>query len=303
MTASLIPSAAHRPPVTQVQRGRTGTPFGPAQVVHATQKLIAGSDVSPPVLAGAGVGMLGDGRAMGRTGEYQQVILLAAQYDDIQAVRKATANRKRAALANGWPVEKVAQAFGDLIPSLTKIENHLGRQITKATKDCPLGDHVAATRGLGGSSLGKLLQHIGDPAWNRLHDRPRTFGELVKYCGIAGPDQRNHKGVQSNWNTKARAALHLIAAQMVKDRQSAYRHVYDEGRARYTNPDQSPAHQHNQALRLVKRAILKDIWTAAQNACDAKPPAGGGPNVVDPAPTNRPAPTVLAAPGPQQADL
>jgi len=94
------------------------------------------------------------------------------------------------------------------------------------------------------------------------------------------------RGEKANWSAAARTRLWLIADSMVKVPGSAYRAVYDEGRRRYRDavhrvpcrrcgPSGDPApvgsplnpgHQHARALRLVMKALLRDLWRAARAA-------------------------------------
>jgi hypothetical protein len=74
-----------------------------------------------------------------------------------------------------------------------------------------------------------------------------------------------------------------MAESMLKNRASAFRYVYDEGRAKYAEsthqveckrcgPSGKPAqvgselsngHKHARAMRLVMKAVLADIWQAS----------------------------------------
>ena len=106
----------------------------------------------------------------------------------------------------------------------------------------------------------------------------------------AGVAPARRRGQQANWSTQAKTRLYLIAESMIKHRGSAYRHVYDAGRAKYADavhrvpcvrcgpsgqPAQpgsplNPGHQHARALRLVMKAFLKDLWQAARQAADVE---------------------------------
>lgn len=92
------------------------------------------------------------------------------------------------------------------------------------------------------------------------------------------------RGTQSNWSTAAKTRLYTTAEACMKNRNSAYRAVYDQGRHQYAQavhraecrrcgPSGKPAevgsslsagHQHARAMRLVMKAILKDLWQAAR---------------------------------------
>jgi hypothetical protein len=100
---------------------------------------------------------------------------------------------------------------------------------------------------------------------------------------------RRRRGVRSSWNPAARMRAYLVAESCIKHRSSPYRAVYDDGRAKYADavhrfpcvrcgPSGSPApvgsplndgHKHARALRLVAKAVLRDLWVEAKRI-DAK---------------------------------
>lgn len=138
-----------------------------------------------------------------------------------------------------------------------------------------------------------------DGETGEVHER--TVGQLWSYCGYAvvpadghnrngdhgltavGVAPRRRKGEQANWNTKARMRAFLIAESCMKSPSSPYRKLYEEGRAKYEDSAHKapcsqcgqkgkPAevgtplrdgHKHARALRLVAKAVLKDMWIAA----------------------------------------
>lgn len=95
---------------------------------------------------------------------------------------------------------------------------------------------------------------------------------------------RRKRGVQVNWNTEAKTRVFLVAESCIKHRRSPYRPIYDNGRAKYAEsvhhhecaqcglkgkpaPIGSPlkdSHKHARAMRLVMKAILKDLWIEAK---------------------------------------
>jgi hypothetical protein len=111
-------------------------------------------------------------------------------------------------------------------------------------------------------------------------------------AGVAPSRQR---GQRTNWSTAAKMRVYLIAETCIKfdgkpDKNdqprplSPYRAVYDEGRAKYAGAVHpavcrrcgpsghpaavgsplSPGHQHARGLRLVMKAILRDLWIEAR---------------------------------------
>jgi hypothetical protein len=129
----------------------------------------------------------------------------------------------------------------------------------------------------------------------------RTVGQLWAYCGYSvervnghgrldthdraavGVAPHRRKGQQGNWNPDARKRAWLIAGSCIKHAASPYRPVYDAGREKYleakhevpcpqcgpagkpaqSGSDLSDGHKHARALRLVAKAVLKDLWIAA----------------------------------------
>lgn len=227
-----------------------------------------------------------------------------------------------------------ADILSELVARLKSDEDFAIKHLVKAVKRSPLGPYVKATPGLGEKTVGRLLGLISDPAWNYKEDRPRKIRELYAYCGLhvispptthvshaihgktgggGGKNPRSNtqrplgsqplygvaprriKGQQVNWSTEAKTRLHIMVEPMVKNRQSAYRGLYDDAKAKYAlsthtvdckgcrnnkNGDTdgtvgsllAPGHIESRAYRIVSKAILHDLWVAAQ-FCPNPPPS------------------------------
>lgn len=96
---------------------------------------------------------------------------------------------------------------------------------------------------------------------------------------------RRQKGQRANWSTDAKTRAYLIAESCTKQARSPYRGVYDIRRATTAEKIHDrpcpqcngagktglilspwkPGHQHADALRIVSKAILKDLWIAARD--------------------------------------
>lgn len=96
---------------------------------------------------------------------------------------------------------------------------------------------------------------------------------------------RRKKGVKSNWSTDAKTRAYLIAESCVKQTRSPYRKVYDlrrEATEARTHDRPCPqcngagktellltpwraGHQHADALRIVSKTVLRDLWIAARD--------------------------------------
>lgn len=96
---------------------------------------------------------------------------------------------------------------------------------------------------------------------------------------------RRTKGQRANWSTDAKTRAYLIAESCVKQTRSPYREVYDKRRAAtaervHNRPCPQcngkgktelidslwrAGHQHADALRIVSKAVLRDLWIAARD--------------------------------------
>lgn len=115
----------------------------------------------------------------------------------------------------------------------------------------------------------------------------------------AGVAPTRTRGQKANWSNTAKMRAYLVAESCIKQRTSPYRKVYDDGRAKYAEathqveckrcgPSGRPApvgsplsdgHKHARAMRLVAKAILRDLWIEARRTIGAslpKTPASGG---------------------------
>jgi hypothetical protein len=188
-----------------------------------------------------------------------------------------------------------------IVDSLKALEHGAELNLKRALRRHPLGPWVKNTVGVGEKQGARLLAAIGDPYWNTLHDRPRTVSELWAYCGLhvlpsghadgdpqdmsAARDQTGHadqplnephsplvgvaakrrKGQCANWSTTAKMRAYLVATSCIKQTASPYRKVYDDRRAHtaITHPEWTAGHSHNDGLRIVSKAILRDLWREA----------------------------------------
>lgn len=143
--------------------------------------------------------------------------LLADAVDDIESIRKASANRLRQLTRTEADSDGEERGFGftldvpqvGSVAAMLKAIKHdekvlkdLGydasamgrpcaclecqaiRNLEKEMRKHPLGPWVKATVGVGEKQGARLVVAIGDPYWNTLYDRPRTVSELWAYCGL-----------------------------------------------------------------------------------------------------------------------
>lgn len=176
---------------------------------------------------------------------------------------------------------------------LSWIEETVIKELQKVMKAHPLGPWVKAQKGVGEKQAARLLAAIGDPYYvepraeqveeieydhGTIEKRvtpaqeggPRTVSQLWAYAGLHVDRRENKairrkKGVQSNWKTEIKTRAYLVATSCIKT-DGRYRKVYDERRSRTagTHPDWTLGHSHNDALRIVSKEILKDMWVESK---------------------------------------
>jgi hypothetical protein len=212
------------------------------------------------------------------------LLILAAQVDDLEKQRIANDNRVRTlgrdfGLAGTDEVRRL-EAIAEGIAAL---EHQAVLALQRAMRSHPLGPWVTAQKGLGDKTMARLLAAIGNPATRD------TVSQLWAYSGwhvIDGTAARRRKGVRANWSNEAKVRSYLAAEACVKNRNSPYRVVYDDGRAKYADAvhsaDCAPCkakagdplragHQHARAMRLVAKAILRDLWREARRLHNLDP--------------------------------
>lgn len=213
--------------------------------------------------------------------------------DDVEHVRCANENRVRQltdTTERGFGLDHDHPSVAEiqtLVDSLKDVEARAIKDLERQMKKHPLGGPwVKETVGVGAKQGARVLAVIRDPAWHDRENRPRTFGELVAYCGlhvVEGAAPRRARGQRSNWNESARKRLWLIAAKSIMFSSSPYRPIYDEAKAKHAEAlhtvacvrcggkaspaavgtELSAGHRHGRALRAVMRAILHDVYDRA----------------------------------------
>jgi hypothetical protein len=202
---------------------------------------------------------------------------LAAHFSDTEQIRIATANRLRIltldeadkdGVMRGWQLTEThpsVEALRAQLEAFEKLEKEMEKALAKQLKTHPLHPWIKSQIGLGDKQMARLLGVIRDPYWNELHQRPRTVSELWAYSGlhvIDGQGAKRRKGQQSNWSAEAKSRIYLIAVSCIKQCKSPYRAVYDDRRAHTANthPDWTDGHSHNDAIRIMGKEILKQLW-------------------------------------------
>lgn len=228
---------------------------------------------------------------------FDPILALTAEVvDDCERNRIANENRYRQLTRTEADADGEQRGFGldesnpavkrlsTLVDQMTDMEHQATLNLQRAMRAHPLGEWVKATKGVGEKQAARLLATIGDPYWNTLHERPRTVSELWAYCGLSvtpeGQGPRRRKGQRVNWNPDARMRIRMISESICKAG-GPYRLVYDErkadteGRVHVAECPQCvgsshpgdpwrPGHRHADALRIVSKEVLKDLWVESR---------------------------------------
>lgn len=221
---------------------------------------------------------------------YDELRIWAQMLDDHMNLRIATANRIGRA-ADGSETNAVRTVdpmlYDAHLDALGRVEHDVAlamRRYFRKNVDPAIVAWQQVTPGIGEHLLARLLGVIGHPVHtNRYHwegdgenrvlidDGPyeRRVSDLWSYCGHGDATRKRRRGMDKDeaaalGSDRAKMLVHLLAEACMKCRQSPFRSVYDERRAKTADrEDWTPLHQHNDALRIVGKAILLDLWLAA----------------------------------------
>lgn len=207
---------------------------------------------------------------------YAELRTAAESLNDIERVRIAVENRHRAIEqgATGKAPTTLLHTKADtgVLASLQHAEKLQIKNLERTIGAMPEGEWIKRTPGVGLKQGARLVASIGDPLWNEASDRARRGpAELWAYCGlhvIDGEAPRRRKGKIANWNAEAKMRAYLVAESCIKvvgsdtRQRSPFRDVYEARRAHteQTHPEWTDLHSHRDALRVVAKAVLKDLW-------------------------------------------
>lgn len=198
---------------------------------------------------------------------YQDALLLLAAdtLDDLERARIAMENRVRSleqvkGISDGPELARVRA----LAAATLDLEHRATLDLKRAVRQHYLGAWIKATIGVGEKQGARLLGALGNPRWNDADQRARRGpAELWQYCGHGDPARsRRRRGEKVQFSPQAKMRTHLIAESCIKQAHSPYRPVYDAARASWAEREVSDMHAHNHALRLVGKAILRDLYLA-----------------------------------------
>lgn len=180
------------------------------------------------------------------------------------------------------------QIVKGLIDPLKDLEHRTVLSLQKRMRVNPIWPYFKDVKGVGEKTLARLMACIGDPYLRPLDDgsyEPRTVSQLWAYCGMhTMPNKdgeiiaaKRMKGVQANWNTEAKTRLFLLSQNLLrqgirKDKDgnqyavTEYGQLYLDRRAHtaVTHPEWNPGHGLNDALRIMGKELLKQLWRAAR---------------------------------------
>lgn len=180
------------------------------------------------------------------------------------------------------------QVVKGLIDPLKDLEHRTVLSLQKRMRVNPIWPYFKDVKGVGEKTLARLMACIGDPYLRPLDDgsyTSRTVSQLWAYCGMhTMPNKdgeiiaaKRMKGVQANWNTEAKTRLFLLSQNLLrqgirKDKDgnqyavTEYGQLYLDRRAHtaVTHPEWNPGHGLNDALRIMGKELLKQLWRAAR---------------------------------------
>lgn len=176
-----------------------------------------------------------------------------------------------------------------LVDMLADVEHHATLNLNRRMRQHPLGPWLKQQKGVGHGTLpARLLAILGDPYVNVATGEVRTVSQLWSYCGHGDATRKRRKGMSqaellAMGHPDAKKILHLIAESTMKSG-GPYREVYDARKAATEDREHatecvrcgpsgkpalpgspwSNAHRHADALRIVGKEILRDLWLEAR---------------------------------------
>lgn len=230
---------------------------------------------------------------------YLALRALTEAFEDAQRMRISIENRVERAPIDPAMIEPHVERLRATERGISLI----ARRVMRANVDPRILAWQKATIGIGEHLLARLLGRIGHPRWATVHawegegaerhlvaveTRERRVSDLWSYCGHGDPARKARRGMSAEeaaalGDPRAKMIVHLLAESCMKQPRSPYRAVYDERRVTTDGrvhaapcvrcgpsgkpaPEGSPwslAHQHADALRIVGKEILRDLWTVA----------------------------------------
>lgn len=211
------------------------------------------------------------------------IIATVAVWEDIMETKRSIDLRCQAIIRAG--VEPPKQ-FQLIYLHLKDAERECKTLIRREWRKHPLAPWCSEVLGLGEHSAAVMIAYLdGDVIqatprrWEGnalVEGEPfeRTISQLRSYCGYGNAERKRRVGM-SQEDTLAlgkpllKARLRLIAEGFIKAGNPVYRAVYDARRADTESRDWTKGHAHADALRIVVKRFLKDLWLAARATAEA----------------------------------
>lgn len=166
------------------------------------------------------------------------------------------------------------------IAPLQDTRDQIEKEMRKLVKRLPIASWAADVRGLGDLGLAVIVAECGNlsmysnPAkvWKRLGLAPIEKGGTV----MAASNWRKKGGLTADdwtaagYSPRRRAEIYACIGDPLFRQQSVvtgpYREAYDRRRARTaeTHPDWTKGHSHGDAVRVMTKELLRDLWAAWQ---------------------------------------
>lgn len=222
--------------------------------------------------------------------------LAADVLDDLETVRIANENRLRQLTRTEEDADGEERGFGldathpdvakltALVQMLADAEHQGVLNLNRTLRRHPLGPWIKNQKGVGEKTAARLLAVIGDPYINPQTGQPRTVSQLWAYCGHGDPARVKFRGMSQDdlfrlGSPLAKKRVWLIATSCLKA-QGPYADVYytrkeatvgrehsteckrcgPSGKPAQPGSPWSDAHRHADALRIVGKAFLRDLW-------------------------------------------
>lgn len=160
----------------------------------------------------------------------------------------------------------MAEKFDPILLNIMQYEKQTISALEKEVKTHPLWPFFKNVHGCAEKSAGRLLGFLGGDVLTYVNQDDetveRTVSSLWHFAGYAPGKDKKTRGQQISFNPSLRKHLYVIAENFIKLR-SPYRDIYDERKASTADRDWTDLHRHRDAIRLMMKEFLRDMYIAA----------------------------------------
>lgn len=184
---------------------------------------------------------------------------------------KAAAQKLFAAIQSGDDSRPdVALQLAPYLMAMAEFEKRLRpveKNLRALVRQTPYWPWVKTVRGFGEFNLAKI---IGEAHAIERYRNPSSLWKRMGLAVIDGERQRRvandpELAIRHGYNAERRAVVYLLGECLIKAN-SPYRQVYDERRSNTAlRTDWTPKHSHNDALRIMTKRVLRDLWVHSTN--------------------------------------